>query len=154
SDVLGRQDWYGTDAVKLEERDLCEPPFLVDAEKEKVDAKERFQEKAQFATDVKDAARVNLGVREDFTHAHPAIIVDVVEVELNGGEDTTRYARLCDPQIDRRAREDFAAKLQFWSLLAVCVKIQDVEAVEQIERIPVRGSDEFLNAEGVVAEPD
>ena len=104
--------------------------------------------------DVEDAARVDLGVGDDLADADLAVVVHVVEVEGEDGLDAAVHARLGDQKIDGGTREDLAAQGQLGPFMAGVVKVDDIEAVEDVHPVLVLGGDELLDAVGVIAEPN
>ena len=153
ADDLG-QHRLGTSDVEFQQRDGREAPRLINAEEEQINLQIGFEEQADGAADVEDAARVLLGVGDDFAHAHLAVVIYVVEVEVERDVNTGLHADLDDEQADRSAGEDFTGQRQFGLLVALGVEVQHVEAVQDVEEVFVLGRDELLDAVGVVAKAD
>ena len=144
-----------TGQLERDHHHIQEPPGLVDAEEEQVNLQVGFQEQADLTLDLKDAAGILLGIRNDLAHPHLAVVVSVVvPVEVDRGADPGIETHLNHQQADRGPGEHLAGQLESRHPVAIRIVREDVEPVEQVHRILVRILNELLDAVGVVTETD
>ena len=149
--------------VEIDDRDLgSDVELLVDLEQHQVDLEIREQLGVDTAGDVEHgkrrecrAAVVELvqEVGGEFRQAHLAVVVRVVQVEVDFGEDAAADPGLGHHQVDFRRRRDAAGQRDFGNVdLARGVHVVDEEAVEQQFRTAEAAVGEFDQALRVVAE--
>ena len=149
--------------IEADERDLGrDVEFLVDLEQHQIDLQVREQLRVEPAGDVEHgqwrerrAAVVGLvqEVGRQLGQPNLAVVVRVVQVEVDLGEDAAADAGLGHHQVDFRGRGDAAGQRDFGHVdLARGVHVIDEEAVEQQFRAAEAAVGEFDQALRVVAE--
>src|SRR5207249_11330330 len=102
------------------------------------------QEEVHLATDVEDGERVSvIGVDESGQLVDPdlAVMIQVVEVEVDGGLDATLDAGASDAERDRRTHSDLCTEEGLGSVRpGLGIKVIDEESVDQVEGV-VRGEE-------------
>ena len=83
---------------------------------------------------------------------HLAVVVGVVQVEVDLGEQATAHATARDAEVQLGRCPEADIELQFGNVVALRIQVADVQAVEQQLRIVEVAGRELGDAEGVVAE--